>query len=302
MIPTASQVCDKIREYLGDTEVVGGQVWTNTRLLTFLSLSHQFLFGELARVNSELLSRDAHYLLQPYQTVFTPAHAKLSSIEEITQIFCRLPSQTVTVTAVATGSDYADLTCASTSGFSDGDSVDAFGFEGITGLDGEWMVDVRSGTVLRIIGVSPVGTWSSGGKVVKSAEQWGTPLEKMISTENWPTTPSQRPSRWCRQHNGVRIEGCSQEIELKLRVKISAGEISAASDSMGIDGSQLFHAAWVACQIAGTKQRGEIVNLCQPAWMSELARMKMEDTKNLQLAKRYRTQPWRCSRRRHVGF
>lgn len=302
MIPTALNVFDKCREVLGDTEVAGGQIWTNTRLLPALSLSHQKLYSELAKVNSDLLSREAFYLVSAYQQVFTLVQAGLSSVEEVSQLWSRVPSHTLSVTGVANGSDYADLTVSSTSNWSDGDNLDAFGFVGVTGCDGEWMADVQSSTVIRIKGASPSGAWSSGGTLVKSSSQWGDSMRKEVNTQNFSSSPVDCPARWCRQHHGIRIEGPNQSVELKLGIKISGGEISSASDSLGIDGSQLYHVAWVVCHVAGPKGKSTLVDQYSPVWQDELTRMKMEAVKDNQLSQRYRRPPYRAARRRAIGL
>jgi hypothetical protein len=301
MIPTGSQIFAKVREEFGDSEISGGQVWTDTKLLPYLSLAHQFLVGELASVHSELLQRDNFFRLAANRNrISVNSLQPLLSLEEVTAIYARKPSVVTTIGSAVNNSGILDITVASTDEWATGDIADVIE-TGINEMNGQWAVTVVSGTVLRIIDV-PTTAVVTSGTLMKGPEWPQDPIDKVINSSGWPERTLPLPIKWCRQREGILITPTSQEVELKMRVTISGSEFSAASESVRLDGTQPFFVSWIVARIAGPKGRPELTAHHSPIWQNELQRMKQESGKDLQLSQRFRSQPFRSRRRFHISF
>ena len=185
MIPTVQNVKDAARRFLGDSEVSGGQVFTDTVLQPFVAQANAEMFRVLDDWEVQRVERNLYYNLPAYQTVFYPAQAKHANFGEPIAVRTRQPKTTVAISNAVP--DAANFWCVVTTGaahgMTSGDVAIIYGVEGVSfDINDEWTVEVVDATTVRLLGCVAVGTYSSAVDFLSSSDNaWSEPIRFMDS-------------------------------------------------------------------------------------------------------------------------
>lgn len=165
MFPQVSDVYNLARKHLGDTQVPGGAVFTDSYLPDYFGEAYRALVRVLERNSCKNLRNYGFFNVPAYVNAVTPAGMGMQNMGVPIEIYPRKINSTFTATITAIGAassgvlPYVELTTA-THNLTSGDEVVTFGFDPtiITPeIMGEWNVTVMSATVVRLVGCAAVG-------------------------------------------------------------------------------------------------------------------------------------------------
>lgn len=182
---TKQQVFDKARILLGDSEVPGGQVFTDDgangtwNLSSLLETPYAEAYRHLGNFESPFTKRNFHALVAAHQSHLDPAGVGITNVGEILDVRSRPVAATLAIAAVTP--DLATSICrvqtSTAHGLSSGDNVVILGtIDAITNIADEWPVLVADADEFDLLGCRADGTWTSGGSVVVPSGAWSLPL------------------------------------------------------------------------------------------------------------------------------
>lgn len=171
--PTLTQVYDQTRAECGDTEVAGGQIYTNSLLLPHVQSATRTLWRGLRNLATPRVQKTMYYTLPANTNTFFPSTALITDFSEPTGVVARRGGLTSVAVAAATQSgSNLDITCTGSHGLTTGDIVVLEQLGGLKGANILCSVTVTSATQLLANGVVTTGTYTSGGYVVTSRNEF----------------------------------------------------------------------------------------------------------------------------------
>lgn len=189
--PTLSEVYTQARAKCGDTEVVGGQIYTNSILLPHVQEATRALWRGLRNLATPRVQRTFYYTLPANTSIFYPQTALITDFSEPSGPVCQRDGLTAVAVAAATqnGSNL-DITCTGPHGLTTGDVVVLEQLGGLKAANALCAVTATSATQLFANGVITSGTYTSGGFVVTSQNEF-QPLEyaSAVPTATTQSTP-----------------------------------------------------------------------------------------------------------------
>lgn len=266
MIPAVSDINALVRARLGDTEVDGGQLFTDSFLQPFFSSAYQSLFTWLDRNNGSKLRRTQFFNLPANTGYIKPDSMGIWNMGKPINVWERGIGVSLSATVGALnasspstgGIPSIDLTSAS-HGLSAGQEVITFGF-----VDGNvtdsindlWYISVPNVNTIRLNGCEPgdSDTTGSPGIVTTGSADWGvTPVPQLydFSSENRNTPASGCISWWHWAGSAFRFTPATQARQLKIVYELSA--TAPTSGSVGLDDSLNALAAMTGALAAQSK-------------------------------------------------
>lgn len=261
MIPIRSDVTQAVLSALGDTQASGGSIYTAAFQAPNLNRAFEEMFTRLKVMSAERVQREGFYVLPAYTGTFVPSLAGLTNFGGPVEIRERGSATTYAVSAATPASPSAGLltmtVAALPANVVTGQMSEVYGVLGISDdVNDAWCLTVNSTTSVALNGCAATGTWTSGGQLVISTEQWTPKLNPVTNTDDFPTTASSSLGMYCWQKGVLRFPTCSTARELRLLYYLSASlpvTAQAASDSMGVDDCLNFLAARTAQYCAESK-------------------------------------------------
>lgn len=313
MIPLLSQVYARARETLGDTEVSGGQLWTDERLQEHAGAAYEAMYRALSMHGSKALRRTAYYNVPASQSYLTPAQMGLTNFSEPKAIYERLVNLAVSPNSGTPGDAYLTLGFATAHGFVDGQSVVVYGMQGISeDANDMWAVAAPTTATLRLMGCRAAGTFASGAVVSDSTEAFPSlPMAPYNDILDYPTTPGSQLTKWTWEKGVIRFWPCSTARQIRLIYTLSGAPPSDAAASMGVDDSLDFLANFTAGLAVRSKGMGTTAATllaracgnptgdCSRANAGLLGELVRHDVKNLQVTGSFQIPRFRP--KRNVG-
>jgi hypothetical protein len=259
--PTKAQVLDAARFHLGDDTVATGQIFTDARLEQPFNLAYRELFRALQGLSNPRVRKVAFYNLPPNTSILYPSTAFIPDMGELEWVEERGGVTAVPVTAAAPGSGFVTITAAGHP-FTSGDQAVLYGIGGLTGVSGMFGVTHISPTQFQVNGAVATGTYTSGGVASESGEQF-SPLEA-VTVINDPTQNSNSLGRYAWFEDALHFPPSPTLRQLRITYISSAGLITNASDTTGVDDSLDFLAvrtAAIAAASRGARERAAELNL-----------------------------------------
>ncbi len=261
MIPLRSDVTQSVLSALGDTQASGGSIYTAAFQAPNLARAYEEMFTRLKVMAAQRLQREGFYVLPAYTGTFVPSLAGLTNFGGPIEIRERGSATTYAVSAATPASPAAGsltLTVAALpANVVTGNIVDLYGVGGVSDdVNDSWCLTVNSTTSVALNGCASTGTYTSGGQLVVSTEQWTPKLTPYATTDDFPTTPSSSLGIYCWQKGVVRFPICSTAREIRLLYGLSGAipvATQAAGDSMGVDDCLNFLTARTAQYCAESK-------------------------------------------------
>lgn len=292
MIPLVSQVYTATRSVLGDDQLSAGQVFTDTILQPKYTAAYAELFRALQGSSNPRVNQEAYYNVPINTGYLDPATAGISSLGEITLIEERGSVTSWAISNVVAGSALATVTSAATT-LATGQQAVVYGVGGLTSdVNGIWTVTVNSSTSTQLNGCTATGTYTSGGTLSYSAEEFTemTPQGRIDWTDQSPTAAF-LVYAW--ERDIIRFPPASGIRQLRITYTLSGDAPTATTASTGIDDCLdylMYRIAGLAAESKGMLTRAAIYNMraVGPRWDSEgipgglLAQLLASGVRNLQ--------------------
>lgn len=307
MRPTVQEVKVAARTYAGDPN---GRVLTSDVLQPYLNTAYSEIFRAMQATQSQRVRQETYYDLPAYTMVLDPATANIANLGEIETVEERGGVTEVAITGAVPGAGFLAVT-APGHGLSTGDQVVQYGIGGLTiDANGLFAVTVLSSSAYKANGCTATGTYTSGGTMTKSAEEFYelVPQQRILYIDSSPQTIL-RIYAW--EGDLLRFPLCSALRQLRITYSLSGQAPSVAGDTIPIDDSKdflSFRMCGLALQARGNREKAATFNemAVGPEWDKGveggiLAQLLSSGVRNLQrLPPAQRTPPAFRSRRRYL--
>lgn len=180
--PTLTEVYEQTRWKCGDTEVAGGQIYTNAILLPHIQEGTRALWRGLRNLAVPRVRRTFYYTLPANTAVFYPSAALITDLSEPSgPVSQRGAVTSVAVSAAVLSGGSLAVTTSGAHNLVTGNIVVLEQLGGLNGANVLCSITVTSPTQFTANGVSTTGTYTSGGYVTTSQNEfsdlvWATQL------------------------------------------------------------------------------------------------------------------------------
>jgi len=240
--PTVSQVYELARALLGDTEVPGGQLYTDQKLAPFFGGVYRKVFRAMSSASNPYVTDEGFYDLPANTGILDPATAGINNLDELLWIEERKPATgaNVAVSAVTLADGVATVTTSTPHGRSVGDSVVAYNIGQVSeNINGMWSLTAVSTTTKMTFGGSVItGTWTSGGNISYSDEQFRdmapTTRQRFVATSQSGSPPI---SQFTWMGDVIQFHPSTETRQLRITYKRSGEPPTTPSSTVGIDDS-----------------------------------------------------------------
>lgn len=262
MIPTVSQVYSSTRAVCGDIEEVGGQVYTDAVLQPHYQFAYSELFLNLQNIQSERLRREAFYNIPANTGYLNPATAGIANLGEIESIEERGGITAWAISNVAPGSALCTLTSAATT-LATGNVAIVYGVAGVTDdVNDQWVVEVVNSTTTRLNGCTATGTYTSGGVLSYSSEEFST-VNPRLRITFIDSAPRNTFGEYALETGMIRLRPCNNVRQLRITYWLSGNAPTTTTASTGIDDCLvflMFRTAGLAAESMGMLDRASRYN------------------------------------------
>lgn len=312
MIPLVSEVYTGVRSVLGDTKIAAGETFTDAILQPHYQSAYSELFRSLQAASSPLIEQVAYYNVPINTGYLKPSTLGISNLGNIESIWERGSVSAWAISAVTPGAGIATVISAATT-LATGNQAVVFGVLGISSdINDIWTVTVNSSTSTQLNGCAAVGTYTSGGTISTSTEQF---LE--LSPRNDIDWSNQATAdafvMYAFEKGIIRVPPCNNIRQIKVVYRMSGEAPMVTTSSTGIDDCLDFLKYRIAGMVGPskgmlTRAQGYSMRAVGPNWESQqipggiLAQLLMNGVRNLQRLppQLRRTPPWRNHRRRLI--
>ncbi len=254
--------------HLGDTEIPGGQIFTDAILNEPIRASYRVLYDNLLRQDNRTPRRMAYYNLPPYTTSITPADMGIANMGGPKELWHRSVGTTWTATIEAfnlkTNTTPASVDLTLTGGVGTlitGSQIVTFNFDSNTTQDinDMWHIEVIDSNTIRLLGCSALDATGSAvgttGVVSNSPEDYSREPNSVLGYEILDNNggASTTLNEWCWKDGRFRFPPCTSARQIKVLYLISGEPPVNLGDSYGIDNSLNFLAAYAAGLAANSK-------------------------------------------------
>jgi hypothetical protein len=280
MIPTLAQVADHARQaYLGDTEVAGGGMWTDSALLGASGLSsttsmavapvaaaYSTLIQALKLTAHRLLRRESYFVIPAYTTVIRPEYIALNLGSPLELRARPISYYATDIDSLETHAPSGlnppavDIIFSSPRSFTANSLVQLAQFRGVSdSINDEWCISIPTASSIRLNGctVDPTPYSPATGIVMTSTTPWPAnpiPLvSKLVPELSSPSTATSELLEWSFQSNQIIINPLSTALQGKILYELSPTCPTNINASTGVDGSLDFLACYAAAIATGIK-------------------------------------------------
>ncbi len=245
MIPIYTDYTREFRSHLGDTEVAGGQVWTDAsgKCDGYLQQAYSELYKGFEGESLTNIKRTLYGNIPAFTSYIKPATLGAVSVSEPTQhpLWERDSAGSVAITGavpnVATpGAPFVRITAAS-HGFTDGKMVLVFGIVGLSDdVNDQWSVSVVDANTFDLMGCTATGTYSSGGVATSSMQNWAE-VPSVPEILDFPQSPAASLSCYAWINGVFRVSPATTIRQVKMEFYLSAKAPTNATStaSLGFD-------------------------------------------------------------------
>lgn len=164
--PIVSDVFNLARLRLGDDQIAGGEIFTDSLLTPFFGMAYRELFRALISGTLPLSLCTQFATLPPNFGVLDPATAGWLDFEGPDMVEWRPTALSFTVTNAVVAAGICTLTLNTTTGLSTGMMLDVSlvgGFEEFNSPNGTWAITLIDSVTIALNGCTAQGTYTSGG-------------------------------------------------------------------------------------------------------------------------------------------
>jgi len=249
---TVANVLADVRSLLGDDQVSGGEVFTDTMLqVSAFPRAYRDVWRALSKIQAPRVKREAFYVVPANTDYLHPSTANITDMSQPSWVGERGNLTQKTITG-ATGTTTVSIT-ATTLGFSTGDMITVNGIVGFSGTEGMWGITVSDASTFVLNGAIGSGTYSSGGKAVKSTEDFTEviPTDRLGSLQSTANADAFRLYVW--QSGALHFPACNAARQLRIEYWASGSAPTSTSANLGIDDSRDLTATLAAAYAIGSR-------------------------------------------------
>lgn len=256
--PTLTELYESTRAKCGDTEVSGGQIYTNAVLLPHIQEAVRVMWRGLRNLAVPRVHKVFYFTLPANTSILHPSTALITDFSEPAGLVsARGGITSAAVTGATPGTSSLSVTCSGGHGLTTGNSVVLQQLAGLNGANVLCAVTVSSSTVFTANGVVATGTYTSGGTVVTSQNEFA----QLVLVRELPASSTQvsaELSMYVYQEGVFRFIPASNDRQVRVPYWSSATVPSTGSDQVGFNDSIDFisiYAAAEACSSQGADAR-----------------------------------------------
>lgn len=263
---TVSNVFDDVRSLLSDTQIAGGEIFTNNYLLTGYSsggtLGSGSLFGEPYRTlfgkltgASKRVQPNVHVVLPANTTVLIPSTYNITDFSEPEMIEERPAAGSVAIASTDTSTPI-NVTTSAAHGLGPNGSMVEGAIGGVASTSapwGNWFVTITSPTTFSLNGSASDGIAGTGGNFYVSSTQQFT---EVVSTRFVGTLDGQPQGvlgNYLWSNGRLQFRGCTNDVELRITYYASGTAPTNVNYTIWIDNCRDFLAHATAAQAAQSK-------------------------------------------------
>lgn len=307
--PTVTTVYAAAADHAGDFLRQFYVVTVPSKLDPFFALAYSELFRAMQKYQSTRARQENYYNLPAYTSVLDPATAGIANLGELESIGERGGVTSVAISGVAAGAGAATVTTSTPHGRATGDQIVQFGIIGMTDdVNGQFTITVTGASSYTANGCTATGTYSSGGTMAFSTEEF---TDVVPGDTSEALTSSTQLGIYSWKNDIIRFPPCSALRQLKIAYSLSGAAPSTTNATVPIDDSLDFLAtrtAGLALASRGNRPKADTLNLLavgQPAdWargipggiLDQLLAPGVRNLQRLPPSQR-RIAPWRQRRR-----
>lgn len=230
MIPLYTDATAAMRVHLGDTEVAAGQVWTDAsgKCDPYLQQAFSELFKGMEGAGVKNVVRTLYGNLPAYTSYLKPATFGATNLADPVErpLWERASSGVVAITnavpnTATPGAPFVRIT-ATGHGLTTGQMALIFGIVGPTDdVNDQWSVSVVDANTFDLLGCTATGSYSSGGFVATSTQDWSE-VQSVNFIEQFPQTPGGSLGYYCWINNAFRVPPATTARLVKMIFYLSA--------------------------------------------------------------------------------
>jgi hypothetical protein len=276
--PTVAQATARARFWLGDSETAGGMVWKDSTELMqeAVEAAYEQAYVDLNRRHSIQVERMGYLVLPAYQSAIRLSQFGLSNVGLIHSIQFRKPATgwPKEVSSATVSGSALRINFASSHNLSSGNWVESYNMTGLTeDANGSYSIVVIDADSIDLLGCLATGTYSSGGRVSFSLEDWSNAIPAARDISMLPSTPQSQLEMFFHTGDYLRIPAISQQIELAIKFGLSPSiDASVTTTSLGIPNSKHYFGLRIAhyCSEArpgsSRTKHNELAKKAESAW------------------------------------
>ncbi len=234
-LPTLTECFTQTRAECGDTEVAGGQIYTDALLLPHIQNATRALWRGMRNLAIPRVRRALYYTLPANTSVFYPATALVTDFSDPSGPVAARGGVTmianIAATPVAAG---LDITCPSPHGLVTGNTVVLEQIPTLKNVNVLCAITAGSATQLIANGVITTGTAVSGGYVTYSNNEFGD-LQWATSIPSASNNTSTQLGAVLWQNGYFQFVPCSEAKQIRIFYWSSAQVPTAGSDQIGVN-------------------------------------------------------------------
>ncbi len=251
MVSTLQDVCDAARGALHDTQVAGGETWTNTLLQPHFNEAYRRLFTCLMGV-SKRVQRVIYVNLPANTTVLIPANYNITDFGEPERIEERQAAAAVTITSTSNATPINVVATAHGLGTT-GQIVTGVvsGVASTTAPWGRWSATIVDANNFTLNGSRTDGTAGTGGTFTADSQlQWTEVLPLDLAIQGLDGTPQQFLGNYLWINEQLLFRGATGIQQLRITYWASGTPPTNANTVINIDNSIDFLATATAANAA----------------------------------------------------
>lgn len=255
MQPTLQNVYDLTRARLGDVQVAGGEVFTNTVLQNYFGMAWRELYQALSVTGSPRIVRYFYWILPAENQQLSPAAIGLTDFAEPEYVEERgnINFHSIVSTSNATPIVVNDLA----HGYATGQEVYLDGTSGTRAPWGRWNITVIDGNNYSLNGSVQDGSAGTGGQVATGIDQFSEVLPVRWQDDG---TQSSSLGYYLWENQLLQFRGCTEPRQLRITYLASGVPTTSPTATLGLDDCDTFLSARTASLAAQAKGWYQMAN------------------------------------------
>jgi hypothetical protein len=250
---TLGDVFGDARGYLHDTQVAGGESFTNAMLQVHFNEPYRTLFNNLMGV-SKRVQRIAYVVLPAYTTILIPQNFGITDLAEPELVEERPATAAIAISATANSSPISVVTAAP-HGLGPTNAIIAGQVSGVAGTTapwGNWFVTITGANTFTLNGSRSDGGLGTGGNFyAASAQQFVTVMPQDLAPA-MDGQPQQYLGTYEWINEQLQFRGSTQNQQLRLTYWASGDPPTNANTNINIDNCRDFLAVATAANAANS--------------------------------------------------
>jgi hypothetical protein len=253
--PTVNEVLGDVRGYLGDPNT---QVFPDSRLAQFFGFAYRRLTNLMAQYEIPRAENEAYPVVPAHTNVLYPERYGITDMAEPVHMQERGGLTEVAISGISNASPMV-VTTSSAHGLTNGEEVEIYGVAAPASANWRWFVTVVDSTRFSLNGSVAGGAWTSGGSVVKSADEWAE--VRAVGRIDGQRPESDRIEEWAVMGDRIVLTPATEARQLRIRYTVSS--TAPTSGTIGVNNSRDYLALQTAALAAAAYDMDTVADRCE---------------------------------------